>query len=115
MYEKIKELESLLLIKNINRTMLEKINKQNVKKDDIVIFDYSFGKDVFSLGFITDEDNSGRLELRSTSSGWRCDFNDKIPLYKFKISLQTLTYGAMSRFALQKCSSYRKCYWQTCL
>lgn len=26
-----------------------------------------------------------------------------------------LTYGAMSRFALQKCSSYRKCYWQTCL
>ena len=22
--------------------------------------------------------------------------------------------GAMSRFALQECSSYRKCYWQTC-
>jgi len=90
MYEKIKELESILSVENIKKSMLEKINCKDVQKGDVVVFDYSFGRDNFSLGFIADEYNSGHLELRSTNTSWRCDFNENIPLYKFKLSLQKL-------------------------
>lgn len=87
-YEKIRQITRLIDVSKVNLLDLEKISKNNVKNGDVVIFDYSFGADAFTLGFILD--SRGFLELRSSSSGWRCDFNDKIPLYKLNFSLETL-------------------------
>lgn len=88
LYEKIKEIEKIIDMKSIDLSMLYKVTIKDLKANDIIIFDYSFGKNVFSLGFICNE--SGFMELRCPSTAWRCHLNDNIPLYKFKISLQSL-------------------------
>lgn len=84
-YKKIKQIQKIVDIGNIDLTLLEKIRKEDVKNGDIVVFDYTFGRNVFNLGFIFVE--NGFFQLKTTSTSWRCDFNHNIPLYKFNFSL----------------------------
>ena len=78
---------------------------------------------LLELGFkntsYTDEENNSFTEFTLYhEDGFKIQVSgeDYVEIFVDEIWIHwNITYGAMSRFALQKCSSYRKCYWQTCL